>query len=189
MNKKSFNWGILGPGRIAKKFAQSLEAINNANLYAVASNNKDRADSFANEFSADKLYYTYKDLASDNNIDAVYIAPPHRFHYENTKLCLEAGKPALCEKPITVNASEAKLLIDLARSKNLFLMEALWTRYLPIYQLVKKWLDDKIIGEVKLLNSTFGYNFPRDLEDRKFNHELAGGGLLDLGVYSIAISQ
>ena len=189
MKKENFNWGIIGPGRIAQKFAKSLEVIENTTLYAVASNNKERANSFAKEFSADKSYYSYQDLFNDEEIDAIYIATPHRFHFENAKLCLEAGKHVLCEKPITVNASEAKSLIDLARSKNLFLMEALWTCYIPIYEVIKKWLDDKIIGEVKLMNSTFGFNFPRELEDRKFNHDLAGGGLLDLGVYSIAISQ
>lgn len=189
MTKKTINWGIIGPGRIAKKFAQSFDVIENANLYAVASNNKQRGDSFAKEFNIDKSYYSYEDLVNDEGIDAVYIATPHRFHFENTKLCLEANKPVLCEKPFTVNFTESKKLFDLAKSKNLFLMEALWTRYLPIYSVVKSWLDDKLIGEVKLLNSTFGFNFPRDLNDRKFNHELAGGTLLDLGVYNVAISQ
>ena len=189
MQTKKFNWGIIGPGRIAKKFAECLTVVDDAILYGVASNNRERADNFVKENNGKKAFYSYEDLVNDENVDAIYIATPHRFHFEQAKLALNAGKPVLCEKPITVNATETKQLIDLAKSKNLFLMEALWTRYLPIYKVIRSWMEEGLIGEVKLLNSTFGYNFPRELKDRKFNHEIAGGGLLDLGVYSIAISQ
>lgn len=190
MNEKIFNWGIIGPGRIARKFAESLDVIDNAKLYAVASNNKDRAANFANEFNADKSYISYNDLVNDPAVDAVYIATPHRFHAEQCHLALDAGKHVVCEKPVTVNAKDAKELFKKAEHNNLFFMEALWTRHLPIYKdVVGNWLNQKIIGDIKLLTSTFGFNFERNELDRKFNHELAGGALLDLGVYNIAISQ
>lgn len=184
-----FNWGLIGPGRIAHRFAKGLEVIDNTKLYAVASNNRERADYFAKEYSIENSYYSYKELALDENIDAVYIATPHRFHFENTKLCLENNKHVLCEKPFTVNSNEAKILIDLANKNNLFLMEALWTRFLPIYGVVKSWLEEGLIGEVKLMNSNFGFNIPRNLNDRLLSHDLAGGTLLDMGIYPIAISQ
>ncbi len=128
-------------------------------------------------------------MLNDPQVDAVYIATPHNFHYENTRLCLEAGKPVLCEKPLTVNAAQAQALCGLARDKGVFLMEALWTRFLPAYQQVRRWLDEGTVGEIRLLDSTMGFNKPKDPQDRLFNPNLAGGALLDLGVYPISISQ
>ncbi|HYF64449.1 MAG TPA: Gfo/Idh/MocA family oxidoreductase, partial [Herpetosiphonaceae bacterium] len=132
---------------------------------------------------------SYEALAADPEVDAVYIATPHRYHREQALLCLEAGKAVLCEKPLTVNAAETAALIELARAKNVFLMEALWTRYLPVYRHVREWLDAGLIGDVELISSTFGFAMTRDPNDRILNHELAGGGLLDLGVYNVAMSQ
>lgn len=189
MNSNLFNWGIIGPGRIARKFIQGIDVLDDANLYAVASRNKQRAEDFAKVYNSDKIYTDYSDLINDPAVDAVYIATPHRFHFDQVLLALNAGKPVLCEKPITVNSIQLSKLIETAKQNNVFLMEALWTRYLPIYQTVRKWLDEGQIGEVKLLNSTFGYSFKRNLEDRQLNHELAGGALLDLGIYQVAISQ
>ena len=189
MTEEKFKWGIIGPGRIAHSFAKAIAVINNAELYAVASTNEERGKNFGNQYNVDKIYNTYEELVNDQAVNAIYVATPHRFHFEHTLLALKAEKPVLCEKPFTVNSQEAKTLIHTARKKKLFVMEALWTRYLPIYNVVRNWLDDKLIGEIKLLTSTFGYAFQRDLKDRKFNHELAGGGLLDLGVYPIAVSQ
>jgi len=189
MNNNIFKWGIIGPGRIAHNFAKGVNVIDDAEIYAIASRNKERADAFAEEFNIRTIYSTYEELVNDPKVDGIYVATPHRFHFEQTLLALNAGKPVLCEKPFNVNSSETKTLIEVAQKNKVFLMEALWTRYLPIYGVVRSWLDENLIGEVKLLNSTFGFNFPRDLEDRKFNHELAGGALLDLGVYNIAVSQ
>jgi len=189
MNNDKFNWGIIGPGRIAHTFAKAIEVIDNAKIYAVASRDKERALEFANEYNASVTYNSYEKIVNDPQVDAIYIATPHRYHFEQTLLALNIGKPVLCEKPLTVNSRETKILIDTAKKNNVFLMEALWTRYLPIYQVVKSWLNEGVIGDVKLLNSTFGFAFERNLEDRKFNHELAGGTLLDLGVYNVAISQ
>ncbi len=122
-------------------------------------------------------------------MDAVYIATPHRFHFDNAMLCLNAGKPILCEKPLTVNSMETKILIETAKEKNVFLLEALWTRYLPIYSQIRQWLNDGSVGELHLLSSTFGFNIPKGKDQRWLNPELAGGTLLDMGVYPIATSQ
>ncbi len=189
MANKKFNWGVLGPGRIAQQFGDALLAIDDAALYAVASSNLERAKAFAQQYHGEKTYDSYEALVNDPQVDAVYIARPHRFHFDNARLCLTAGKPVLCEKPLTVNAVETKQLIDLARAKNVFLMEALWTRHLPIYLQIREWLDEGVIGDVKLLVSTFGINVPKGETDRWLNPELAGGTLLDMGVYPIAVSQ
>lgn len=189
MNKKKFKWGILGPGRIAHQFAKGINVIDNAEVYAVASNDKQRAARFSEEYNIAQKYSSYYALVDDPKVDAVYIATPHRFHFENTKLCLEANKPVLCEKPFTVNANECKKMIDLSREKKVFLMEGLWTRFLPIFSIIRKWIDNGEIGDIKLLNSTFGISPEKDPQDRKFNHELAGGALLDLGVYQVSLSQ
>jgi predicted dehydrogenase len=182
-------WGIIGPGRIARKFAQALSVVDEGLLFAVASRDIGRAQAFSEEFSAERSYGSYNEIVNDPDVEAVYVATPHPFHFENTISCLEAKKPVLCEKPITVNAAEAEGLIKVARENNVFLMEALWSRYLPIHQVIREWLEAKRIGEVKLITSTFGFRAVRDLEDRLFNPNLAAGALLDLGVYNIAISQ
>ena len=189
MTPSPFRWGILGPGRIAHRFAQALEAIDGAMLQAVASRSAERARDFAQKYGAPASYDSDEALVSDPSVDAIYIATRHRFHHAQARLCLEAGKPVLCEKPFTVNAAQAADLIQLAQAKKLFLMEALWSRYLPIYREVRSWLDSGEIGEIKLVASTFCFRPERDPSDRKFNHELAGGALLDLGIYNISVSQ
>ena len=189
MSDKKFKWGILGPGRIAHNFADGLKVIDDASLYAVASSNLERAEAFANEYGGAKTYNSYEALVNDPEVDGVYIATPHRFHFENIMRCLNTGKPVLCEKPLTVNAAETRQVIKTARENKVFLMEALWTRYLPIYRVVRQWLDDGVIGHISLMVGTFGFNAPKDKDDRWQNLELAGGTLLDMGVYPIAVSQ
>lgn len=189
MSTKSFRWGILGPGRIAHEFARGLQVIDDASLYAVASSKIERAKEFADQYGGAKTYSSYEELVNDPDVDGVYIATPHRFHFDNTMLCLNAGKPVLCEKPLTVNAKEAKELFKVSKEKKVFLMEALWSRYLPIYPVIRKWLDEKAIGEISLMIGSFGFNAPKEADDRWQNPELAGGTLLDMGVYPIAISQ
>ena len=184
-----FKWAVLGPGRIAERFAGGLSAIDDAQLYAVASRDSKRAEAFATKFGATKHYDSYDVLLADPEIDAVYVATPHRFHFEQAKQCLLAGKPVLCEKPLTVNAEQSQELIEIAQNQNVFLMEAMWTRYLPIYNVIREWIDQGAIGEVENCLSSFGFCVPRDLEDRLYNESLAGGVLLDMGVYNIAISQ
>ena len=189
MADNKFKWGILGPGRIAHEFAKGLQVIEDASMYAVASTKLERAQEFADQYGGAQTYNSYEALVHDPEVDGIYIATPHRFHFENTMLCLNAGKPVLCEKPLTVNAAETKQLIKTSREKKVFLMEALWTRYLPIYSVVRKWLDEKAVGDISLMVGTFGFNAPKDKDDRWQNPELAGGTLLDMGIYPIAISQ
>ncbi|MCB2178554.1 Gfo/Idh/MocA family oxidoreductase [bacterium] len=182
-----FRWGILGPGRIAEKFAKDLQVVPDAALVAVAS--RSGGQDFARKFSVPVVYDSYQALAEDPNIDAVYIATPHNFHYEQAKLCLEAGKPVLVEKPLTVNAKEAEALIELSQRKGVFLMEALWSRFLPVYQTVRNWLDHGMIGEVIALRASFCFRARQDEQDRWLNPNLAGGTLLDLGIYPISVFQ
>ena len=188
-SKPVFRWGLIGPGRIAGQFARALNAIENSCLQAVAGRNRRRTEKFAREHGVATCYEDYRELLDDPLIDAIYIAAPHRFHHELTRDCLLAGKPTLCEKPLTVNAREAGELIELSRNSGVFLMEALWTRFLPIYEDVSQWLVAGKIGEVTSISSSFGFKFPRDTSDRLLNHDLAGGVLLDMGVYNLSMSQ
>ena len=189
MSSSQVRWGVIGPGRIAHRFAQALDEVEGTKLVAVASRSPERGRDFAQRYGATAYYDSNEALVSDPEVDAIYIATPHRFHHAQARLCLEAGKPVLCEKPFTVNAAQAADLIQLAQAKGLFLMEALWSRYLPIYPHVRGWLDGGEIGAIRLVSSVFCFRPARDPADRKFNHELAGGALLDLGVYNVSLSQ
>lgn len=184
-----FNWGVLAPGRIAHQFAQALPAVANARLYAVASHNPQRGAAFAQTYGAERVYSDYAALAADPMVDAVYIANPHALHPDAVRLCLDAGKPVLCEKPLTVSSAQAQALFERAAVRGVFLMEALWTRFLPAWQQVRTWLDAGRIGELRLIASTFGATIPLAPEDRWLNPKLAGGVLLDMGIYCVAMSQ
>jgi len=189
MAQRKFNWGLMGPGLIAQKFADDLKVIEDANLYAVASRSIKRAREFAVRNHVRTAYDSYESLVNDPQVDAVYIASSHNFHFESVMMCLQAGKPVLCEKPLTVNAAETRLLVEIARNNRVFLMEALWTRYLPVFEKIRHWLDQKMIGDIHLLSSTFGIAIPLGKDQRWLNPELAGGTLLDMGIYPIATSQ
>jgi len=184
---EKFRWGVIGPGKIAQKFAQDVRVVDGSEIYAVAS--LSGAREFVKTFSIPVAYTSYEDLVNDPMVDGVYIATPHHLHFENARLCLAAGKPVLCEKPLTVNARQAEMLIELSKEKNVFLMEALWTRYLPIYQTLRRMLDQGVIGDIRAMQSTFGFIANQDEKGRWLNPELAGGTLLDLGIYPIAVSQ
>ncbi|MGH1350127.1 MAG: Gfo/Idh/MocA family protein [Methyloligellaceae bacterium] len=189
MLKKTVKWGILGPGRIANSFADAIKHIDDGVIHAVAGRNFDKTQSFAKKYNISNPCQSFDDLLNDPLVDLIYIASPHNAHYDHIRLCLMAGKAVLCEKPLTVNAGQSRELFELARSKNLFLMEALWTRFLPVYKEVKDWLDKKLIGDIKLMTSTFGFKAPFNPKDRLFNPDLAGGALLDIGIYNISVSQ
>ncbi|MEX3070473.1 Gfo/Idh/MocA family protein [Vibrio alginolyticus] len=182
-------WGIIAPGRIAHRFAQGFEKQEDGVLSAVASRDIERARSFASQYQIPHVCNNYLELITSADVDAIYIASPHRFHYETIKQCLEHGKAVLCEKPLTVTAKQSTELFKLAEETQTFLMEALWTRFLPIWQQIKQWINEGEIGEVQLLNSSFGFQPPRDDQDRLFNKALAGGVLLDAGVYCLSLSQ
>ncbi len=189
MNTKTHNkpikWGIIGLGKIAHKFAADLLTLPNTILYAVASRSQEKADSFAKKFNALKAYGTYKSLANDPNIDAVYIATPHTFHKENTLLCLNKGLAVLCEKPLAIHAHDVETMIKLAQQKNVLFMEALWTAFLPHYQHVQNIIKDKTYGKLLKLEADFGFYRAFDNNSRVFNKQLGGGSLLDIGIYPI----
>ena len=186
---RTIRWGILGPGGIAKRFATDLRRADHAELVAVGSREADRAAAFAAEFGAARSYGSYTELLSDKEVDIVYVATPHSSHCEHTVLCLEHGKAVLCEKPLAVNAAQAAEMVNAAQAHNLFLMEAMWTRHLPIMAKVRQWLASKRIGEVRMLTADFGFRVDVHPEQRLFNPWLAGGALLDVGVYTIALAQ
>ena len=190
MQKKT-RWGILGPGTISQKFATGLKAVSDAEITAVGSRDLQRANAFADTFSIPHRHGNYTDLAHNPDVDVIYVATPHPFHKECAMLCLEAGKAVLCEKPLTVNAEQAEEMIACARKNNQFLMEAMWTRFLPVIVKVREWLADGAIGEPRLLTADKGSRqtlSTETLEGRLFNPELGGGGLLDVGVYTIALA-
>ena len=185
---QNINWGIIGCGGIANKFAEAIARTEGSVPYAAAARDKIRAADFAGKWGFTKSYGSYMELVNDDSVDIIYIATPHSYHYAHTKLCLEAGKHVLCEKPFTVNAEQLKVLLDLARERNLFLMEALWSKFLPGMAKVKELVAEGKIGEVVSLEADFGLNFPYDPEHRLFNPLLAGGALLDLGIYPLFLS-
>ncbi|MDX1741328.1 MAG: Gfo/Idh/MocA family oxidoreductase [Rhodothermales bacterium] len=186
---QTVGWGILAPGRIAHRFADALRAVEGAELVAVASRDQSRADAFAGQYHAARAYGAYEQLLLDDRVDAIYIATPHRYHFDNARMCLEGGKHVLCEKPITVTADEAASLVALSQERGLFLMEALWTVFLPIYEQVREWLDADVIGDPLVITSNFGFRAQRDPDGRLLNPGLTGGALLDIGVYNIAVSR
>ena len=187
--KKTINWGIIGCGGIANKFAESAAVLDDVQVVAAASRTPGKAEAFARKHSIENYYSDYVDLLKNDEIDAVYVATTHNFHYENVKQVLEANKPVLCEKPFTVNAREMKSLIALAERKQLFMMEAMWTRFLPAIEQVRNWLAEDIIGTVKQIRATFGFLFPFDPEHRLYNPDLAGGAVLDAGIYPLSFAN
>lgn len=187
--KDKVRWGILGTGNIARKFATGLSVLDDATLVAVGSRTKASADTFADQFSIPHRHSSYGDLVGDPEVDVIYIATPHSLHKRNMLLCLQAGKAVLCEKPFTINAGEAQAAINAARSRRLFLMEAMWTRYLPIMVEVRRLIAEGAIGEVRMVAADFGYRAAFDPERRTFNPALGGGALLDVGVYPISLAS
>lgn len=186
---ETIRWGILGPGNIAAKFAEGLKSADHAELVAVGSRSLDRANEFADRFGASKRHDSYDALAGDPDVDAIYVATPHPFHKANSILCLEAGKAVLCEKPFTINRAEAEAVVSVARDRGIFLMEAMWTRYLPVMQQVREWIAEGAIGDVRMITGDFGFRAGFNPESRAFDPALGGGGLLDVGIYPISFAR
>lgn len=186
-NKNKIRWAILGAGHIAHSFIKDFPLMQNAELVGVAARDKERAILFAKENNIPKAF-NYEELYVSDEIDAVYIATPHNFHFEQTLKCLQNGKAVLCEKPITVNDAEFKKLMSLSKEKNVFLMEAMWTYFLPAIQKAKQWLKEGTIGALKIIQADFAVQMEKNYEGRVYNPNLAGGALLDLGVYPVALA-
>ena len=182
---KIIRWGILGAGSIAKKFAADLQHVQNAKLVAVGSRTQENADAFADLFSIEKRYSSYLQLVEDKDIDIIYIATPHILHHENTLMCLQHHKAVLCEKPFAINQKQVLGMIKLAKEKKIFLMEALWSRFLPHFIKLKEIVAQGMIGEVTALQANFGFKTSADSNKRLTEIELGGGTLLDIGIYNI----
>lgn len=184
-----FNWGIIGPGYIAHQFADGIMQIEDAKVYAVASRSEEKAKSFAEKYGAEKIFTSYKELAECNEIDAVYIATTNPYHLEPALMCLEHRIPVLCEKPLTLNSKMAQQMIGKAKETNTFFMEAMWTRFLPAIVEVRKWIENGLIGEIRMITAGFCVNVPYDPKSRMFDINNGGGALIDLGVYPISFAE
>lgn len=183
----AIRWGILSTGTIARTFAKTAAAMpEQVVIAAVASRSLEKANAFADEFGIEKRYGSYEALARDPGIDVVYVATPHNCHFEDMKLLIGAGKHVLCEKSFTTDAAQAREIFALAQEKGVFVMEAFWTKLAPVYRDVEAWLTQGRIGEVCVLTAQYGYKTAR--EARKFEPALAGGTLLDIGVYAIGFA-
>ncbi len=191
MNKTTpgkINWGIIGPGKIAGKFASDLNFFADARLLGIASRELERAKLFSQKYNATKYYGSYEELAKDPKIDIVYIATPHTLHFENTMMCLRHGKSVLCEKPMGINSNEVKAMVKEARLRNLFLMEALWTRFIPATEKMLQLIEEDAIGNINFISADFGFKADTNPLDRTYNKKLGGGSLLDIGIYPIYLS-
>lgn len=184
-------WGILATGTIAKKFASTVRqmADEGETLAAVGSRRLESAQAFAAEYGVPCAYGSYEALAADPAVEAVYIATPNSLHYENVRLCLTHGKHVLCEKPFTLTAEQAQELYALAQQKGLFLMEALWICFLPLYARLRQLLAQGVIGPVQHIDCQYGFVAQGARRERKFRSELGGGALLDIGVYNLGFLQ
>ncbi len=181
-------WGIIGAGNIAHRFADSLEKVNGAVLYAVSNRTIEKAEKFQESHPCEKAYGSYAELLADENIDAVYIALPHKYHLEWVQQAFEAGKAVLCEKPATLNQDEMSEIIELAREKQLFFMEAMKSRFTPAYREVKSLVDTGEIGEILGVFTSLCRVFPQNNSGYYFEPE-QGGCLLDMGVYNAAVIE
>lgn len=190
--KEYVNWAILAPGIIANSMAKAMlessKKDSRIRLYAVGSRDLARAKEFAEKWGFEKAYGSYDELLADPDVDAVYIANPHAFHYESTLACLNSGKHVLCEKPAGCNIGQLNEMIDLAQKKNLFFMEAMWTAFNPCVNAIRKFITEGGIGELKHIESRFCNRLSYDPMGRLWAPELAGGALLDLGIYNIYVS-
>jgi predicted dehydrogenase len=185
---KVFKWGIIGPGKIARKFAAALELVPDAVLYAVASRDVKKAAAFAAEFNAPVHYGSYEALAEDDAVDAVYIATPHTCHHAHALLCLRRKKAVLCEKPMSVSYESTLEMVTVARQNKVFLMEAMWTRFLPVIGKALELINSGTIGTVKYLQADFGFYTAFNAASRLYDIKLGGGALLDIGVYPLFLA-
>ncbi|MBC7376616.1 MAG: Gfo/Idh/MocA family oxidoreductase [Burkholderiaceae bacterium] len=189
----TFTWGLIGPGKIAHQFADAVHRLPGAQLGLVFGRERAKAEAFAMQWRRDgaqpRATADLQALLDDASLDGVYIATPHAQHAEFIAACLRAGKPVLCEKPLVAHLAEGQRLVALARERNVFLMEAVWTRFLPIYKTVQAWLQAGDIGPLRGIQSAFCFLAAYDAASRLYNPALAGGSLLDLGIYNLTMTQ
>lgn len=185
MQAPPLRWGILGSGWIAEQFIQSVRAHTRQDIAAVGSRSPDKADAFASTWQIGKSYGSYQALVDDDELDVIYVATPHNMHHEHALMALNAGRNVLVEKPMAMDHAQATQMVAVARSKGLFLCEALWTYFLPKFDVLQQIFDAGDLGEIKSVYTEYGEYFTRD--HRIFNPSLAGGPLLDLGTYPISL--
>jgi len=185
---KEYKWGIIGAGWIAGQFAEDLKLLPNASLRAIASRSEKRAADFADKYEIPVSYGSWEQIVEDPDIDIVYVATHHPYHYENSLACLRAGKAVLCEKPFTMNKRELDGLVMAARENKVFLMEAIWTRFLPSTRKVLEIAGKGKLGDLTNIYADFGFLLDFDPEHRLFNPDIGGGALLDIGIYPVFIS-
>ena len=186
--RKNYRWGILGAGRIADKFCTALNFVEGAELYAVASRDKDRAKAYADKFNASKWYDNYNELINDENVDIVYIATPNVFHHELAMACMQQKKAVLCEKPLSINYRLSKQMVAQAKESQVFLMEGMWTSCMPFIEKIQQLIKEDVIGVPQYVEADFGFTAPIDFESRLFNKALGGGSLLDIGIYPVFLA-
>lgn len=182
---RKYKWGVLTAGKMAAKFTRALQLLDNVELYSVGSRDIDRAKKFASEYGFRKFYGSYEEMVADPELDIVYVASPHSLHHEHTILCLEHKKAVLCEKSFALNGKEVSEMIEVAGKEKVFLMEALWPPFQPIYRKANEILSSGEPGKIIHLNARFSFQAPFDPADRKFNLSLGGGSLLDIGIYAV----
>ncbi|MEI6676978.1 MAG: Gfo/Idh/MocA family oxidoreductase [Mariniphaga sp.] len=187
--ESKIKWGIIGTGHISGKFADALAILPDAELTAISSRDLKTATTFAAQYNVPKAYATYQELADDPEIDVVYIGTPHSFHLENSVMCMRKGKAVLCEKAFTINAAEAREMVRIARENNVFLMEAMITRHVPLIKSVLEWVRDGRIGEVRMVKASRCARGVFQPGARQLNPGLGGGALLDVGVYVISFAS
>ena len=183
-----FNWSIVGKGTVSHLFAEGLKSASGAVLYGIASRSPKKAKTFAEEFNIPVYYDNYRKLASDPSVNIAYIGTPNSFHYEISLLFLEKKKAVLCEKPFAMNYKQASEMIKTARKNNCFIMEALWSRFLPSILKLQELVKNRIVGEPVGIKADFGFYTPYNVESRLFNRSLGGGSLLDIGIYPVFLS-
>lgn len=188
MNPDDFRWGLIGPGQIAHRFAEAVQRLPGMRLVAVAGRDAGRVQAFAAAWSA-AAAPSVAALLARADLDAVYIATPHSAHGDAVQACLQAGLPVLCEKPLVPTLAQAQPLVALARERGLFLMEALWSRFLPLYEDIGRWLRAGEIGPLRAVHSSFAFRLNFDPAHRCFAPALAGGALLDIGIYNVALAR
>ncbi len=181
-------WGIIGPGRIAEKFAQDLNLVEDGILHAIASRNHERATAFAGKYQVANVFSSYEEMVHSGELDIVYIATPHTFHHAHTLLCLENQVPVLCEKPAAINSQQLQEMIGMAEKKQIFFMEALWTRFIPAMLKVLEIVADGSMGQVENVEASFCFRADAGPDHRLYNMDLGGGSLLDIGIYPVFLA-
>jgi predicted dehydrogenase len=185
---KKIRWGILGAGKIAKKFASDLRLVENGVLSAIASKDPVKGPEFRKEFSIPLLFDSYDQLAASSEVDAVYVATPHSFHFDHTMLCLRGKKAVLCEKAFALNYRQVERMTSFAKAQGVFLMEAFWTKFLPQFEHLHEVISTGKIGNIKLIQADFGFAAPQPLAQRLYDPSLGGGSLLDIGIYPVFLA-